>query len=98
MSRVTIAQALRAQMIADGRTRAWAGDPDLMLEAYDAAGGRVEHPLDRIKAVVNAARQSALFKQPGYIRACDSRGRREIRHPYFVLIDQQAKPAGEVQP
>lgn len=81
----TIAAALRAQMLATGETIAWAGDPDLMLSAYEAAGGSIEHPLDRIQAVIAAARRSKLFVQHGYIRACDSSGRREILHPAFKL-------------
>lgn len=81
----TIAAALRAQMLAKGETIAWAGDPDLMLSAYEAAGGSIEHPLDRIQAVIAAARRSRLFVQHGYIRACDSSGRREILHPAFKL-------------
>lgn len=83
----TIADKLREQMLATGRKRAWAGDPDLLLEAYEAAGGRVVHPLDRIKATLDAARRSKLFLHAGYIRACDRTGMREIRHPYFVLAE-----------
>ncbi|MEN9194410.1 MULTISPECIES: hypothetical protein [Xanthomonas] len=89
----TIADKLREQMLATGRKRAWAGDPDLLLEAYEAAGGRVVHPLDRIKATLDAARRSKLFHHAGYIRACDRTGMREIRHPYFVLAEVASSPS-----
>lgn len=84
--KLSIASALRDQMLATKESRAWAGDPDLMLAAYEAAGGTVRHPLDRIQAVIAAARRSKLFAQDGYIRACDSTGRREVLHPVFKLV------------
>ena len=82
---LTIAEALKQTMLEEKAKHAWAGDPDLMLTAYRKSGGRVIHPLDRIAAVISAARKSKLFEQKGYIRACDSSGRREILHPLFVL-------------
>jgi len=87
--KVTIAEALQAQMLAEKAKRAWAGNPDLLLTAYETAGGSVVHPLDRIKAVLGAARRSTLFVQKGYIRACDSSGRREVLHPVFELASAQ---------
>lgn len=84
-ARVTIAQALKNEMIKTQSKCAWAGDPDLLLSAYESLGGSVQHPMDRIVAVIAAARRLRLFKQSGYIRACDSSGRREIRHPVFIL-------------
>lgn len=87
-ARVTIAEALKCEMLRTKEKRAWAGDPDLLLSAYRISGGAVVHPLDRIAAVIAAARKSSLFMQEGYIRACDSSGRREILHPCFKL----AKP------
>lgn len=83
--RVTIAEALKGEMIKAKAKRAWAGDPDLLLSAYAIGGGAVVHPLDRIAAVIAAARRSSLFKQDRYIRACDNSGRREILHPVFIL-------------
>ena len=80
-------------MLEENAKYAWSGDPDLMLTAYSKSGGRIVHPYNRIAAVVSAARNSKLFKQKGYIRACDSSGRREILHPVFVLkqeIDPQS--------
>lgn len=91
-ARLSIAEALKQTMLEEKAKYAWSGDPDLMLTAYGKSGGRVIHPLDKIAAVVSAARKSKLFEQKGYIRACDSSGRREILHPVFVLkhgIDQQ---------
>lgn len=84
-TRVTIAEALKSEMLKENTTVAWAGEPDLLLSAYSLAGGRVTHPLDRIEAVIAAARRSKLFVKDGYIRACDSSGRREILHPCFKL-------------
>ncbi len=84
-ARVTIAEALKSEMIKSKAKRAWAGDPDLLLSAYESSGGSVQHPMDRIGAVIAAARRSSLFKQSGYIRACDCSGRREILHPVFTL-------------
>ena len=84
-TRVTIAEALKSEMVKTMAKRAWAGDPDLLLSAYETSGGSVQHPMDRIVAVISAARRSELFKQIGYIRACDSSGRREILHPCFEL-------------
>lgn len=84
---MTIASRLRQLMIERDIENAWAGNPDLMLEAYQ---GRVRHPMDRIAAVIAAARRSPLvFRQAGYIRACDSTGRREILHPCFVLRERE---------
>lgn len=83
--RVTIAEALKSEMIKTKAKRAWAGNPDLLLSAYEASGGKVVHPMDRVAAVIAAARRSQLFRQAGYIRACDSSGRREILHPCFEL-------------
>lgn len=88
--RLTIAEALKQAMLDQGAKRAWGGDPDLMLAAYSNSGGQIVHPLDKIAAVIAAARRSPLFVQKGYIRACDSSGRREILHPVFIL-----KPASE---
>lgn len=84
-TRLSIAEALKQTMIEEDAKYAWAGDPDLMLTAYRKSEGRVIHPLDRIAAVISAARKSKFFEQKGYIRACDSSGRREILHPVFVL-------------
>lgn len=83
--RLTIAEALKQAMLEENATHAWVGDPDLMLSAYKKSGGSIIHPLNRIAAVVSAARKSKLFEQKGYIRACDNSGRREILHPVFVL-------------
>jgi hypothetical protein len=82
---MTIAEALKAQLLAEDSVTVWAGDPNLLLTAYEATGGRVVHPRDRIVAVLTAARRSKLFKQSGYIRACDFTGRREVLHPVFIL-------------
>ncbi|WP_291519316.1 hypothetical protein [Acidovorax sp.] len=95
-ARVTIAEALKSEMIKTKSKRAWAGDPDLLLSAYEVCGGKVQHPMDRIAAVISAARRSELFKQVGYIRACDSSGRREILHPCFEL--SQSIVAGQATP
>lgn len=89
--KVSIAAALKKKMLETKETRAWAGDPDLLLSAYGLSGGSVEHPLDRIQAVITAARRSKLFEQRGYIRACDSAGRREVLHPVFKLVGAQQK-------
>ena len=91
--RLTIAEALQNEMIKGKAKRAWAGDPDLLLAAYEASGGSVRHPMDRIAAVISAARRSNLFQQGKYIRACDSSGRREILHPCFEL----AQPAPDAE-
>lgn len=80
----TLAECLRDEMLESGTEYAWAGLPDLMLAAYQRSGGVVVHPLNRIKAVVNAADRSILFEKQ-FIRACDSAGRREILHPLFSL-------------
>lgn len=80
---MTIAERLAAEMRRHGTKFAWAGNPDLLLNAYQ---GEVLHPMDRIAAVIAACRRSKLFRQDGYIRACDATGRREILHPCFVLV------------
>lgn len=89
--KISIAIALRDQMLEREAKRAWAGDPNLLLSAYEKTNGKVEHPLNRIKAVIDAARRSKLFVQTGYIRACDTSGRREVRHPVFNLVEQSTK-------
>lgn len=91
----TIAQALKEEMLRTGAEVAWSGDPDLMLAAYQASGGSLEHPLDCIAAVLRAARKSPLFVSDGYIRACDSTGRREILHPCFVIKAETQAQGGE---
>ncbi len=85
MVRKTLADHLKEEMLKQGVSEVWAGDPDLCISAYMRSGGRVSHPLNKIKAVLDAARRSPLFKHDGYIRACDSSGSREIRHPVFAL-------------
>lgn len=85
----SIAEALRAEMLRTGAADVWAGDPDLCLTAYENAGGTLAHPLNRIKATIDAARRSPLFVRSGYIRACDSSGTREILHPCFTLKELQ---------
>lgn len=85
--RQPIAQCLRAVMLERGAKRAWAGDPNLCLDAYQRSGGSRVHPLNRIKSVIDAARRSPDFMQVGYIRACDASGRREIHHPVFALCE-----------
>jgi hypothetical protein len=79
-------------MAAQGARRAWCGDPDLCLSAYARTGGRVVHPLNRIKSVLDAARRSPLFEQRGYIRACDITGKREVLHPQFMLRHNGVEP------
>jgi hypothetical protein len=86
----TLAECLKLQMLKENETQVWAGDPDLCLSAYLRFGGKVKHPLNRIKAVVDAARRSDLFVSDGYIRACDSSGTREIMHPVFKLKAEEA--------
>lgn len=90
-ARVKIAEALKSEMIQTKAKRAWAGNPDLLLSAYETSGGAVQHPMDRIAA----ARRSSLFKNDGYIRACDSSGRREILHPVFTLAQPVVVEATE---
>lgn len=81
----TIAEALREEVLKRGTKLIWAGDPCPLLCAYERTNGRVMHPLDRIKSVIDAARRSKLFVSGGYIRACDSTGQREVLHPAFKL-------------
>lgn len=81
----TLAEHLRDEMLEREARCAWAGDPDLCISAYQRSAGRVQHPLNKIKAVLDAARRSDFFKHDGYIRACDASGTREILHPTFAL-------------
>lgn len=92
---LTIASALKAEMIERNSEVAWAGDPDLCISAYLRTGGKVQHPLNKIRAVIQAARASELFKQDGYIRAMDSAGRREILHPCFIISHETHSPTSE---
>lgn len=81
----TLAEHLRDELLSRSEDSAWAGDPDTCICAYMRSNGRVEHPLNKIKAVLDAARRSDLFFADGYITACDSSGTREIQHPVFKL-------------
>lgn len=81
----TLAEILRDEVVQTKSKRVWSGNPDLCLSAYEKSGGKIIHPVNRIKAVLDAARKSSLFEQAGYIRACDATGRRETKHPVFVL-------------
>lgn len=81
----SIAECLKREMIKQNADCVWAGDPDLCLAAYEHSSGKVVHPLNKIKAVIDAARRSKLFKSDGYIRACDCTGTREILNPCFKL-------------
>jgi len=85
----TIAQSLKNLMLENGVDVVWSGDPDLCIDAYLQAGGKVMHPLNKIRAVIAAARRSELFEQDGYIRACDCNGTREILHPAFKLKESE---------
>lgn len=90
-NKMTLAEALREEMLAGCRS-AWAGNPQPLLDAYENAsskrGVHNNHPENRVRAVLNAARRSKLFKQDGYIRACDRTGNREVLHPVFVLREE----------
>jgi hypothetical protein len=88
---LTIAQALKEEMLNREASIAWAGDADLLITAYMKTKGKVQHPLNRVKAVIDAARKSPLFENDGYIRACDSSGTREVLHPCFKLKKSQGK-------
>jgi hypothetical protein len=92
--RRTIADCIRESMIADKRIIVWrGGDPDRLIEAcMNASTTRNgnEHPLARMDRALAAIKASPLFRQAGYIRACDSRGAREILHPVFVLVERDA--------
>ncbi|MFM0416035.1 hypothetical protein [Paraburkholderia aromaticivorans] len=92
---LSIATALRELMLELEADVAWAGEPDLLLAAYEKFGGRVGHPLDRIQAVIGAARKSSLFVQDGYVRACDSSGKREVLLPAFKLKAASSGDGGE---
>lgn len=81
----TIAECLREIMVEQQADVAWAGEPDLLLAAFAKFGGQVTHPLNRIQAVISAARNSKIFESDGFIRACDSTGRREVLLPVFKL-------------
>lgn len=96
--RITLAEHLRDEMLEKNEELAWAGHPDLCIAAYLRSGGKVRHPLNKIKAVLDAARRSPLFKHDGYIRACDSTGLREILHPVFALRNAKASLPQEAQP
>lgn len=87
----TLAEHLKLEMLKQGADIVWAGDPDLCISAYLRSGGKVEHPLNKIKATLDAARRSDLFVSDGYIRACDSSGTREILHPTFKIKPQEEK-------
>ncbi|ARN69194.1 hypothetical protein AKG60_03060 [Vibrio parahaemolyticus] len=51
------------------------GELDILGEAYARYGGKIEHPLDRNKAVMSAVRRSDKFFLSGYLSAHDSIGR-----------------------
>jgi hypothetical protein len=87
----TLAECLKIELLERNEDIVWAGDPDLCLSAYQRFDGKVEHPLNRIKAVIDAARRSKLFQSDACIRACDSSGTREILHPVFKLKPQEEK-------
>lgn len=86
MARKGMAWHMRRIMIREGIKRMWRGhDADLIAEAYEAAGGTLAHPLNRIDAVMNALARSKLFVCDECVRACDSNGRREILHNLYRL-------------
>ena len=84
-----LADCIEAVLLENGETTIWAGKFGLCGEAYHRFGGKVVHPLNRTRSVIAAARNSPKFQQIGYIRACDSKGTREILHPVFKLKDEQ---------
>ena len=84
----TLAQHLRDEMLARCETEVWAGDPDLCIQAYLRSGGIVRHPLNKIRSIINAARQSHLYEKSGFIRSYDISGRRQVLHPVFRLKDK----------
>jgi len=91
MAKKTLAEHLRDEMLENEAEYVYCGHPDLCISAYERSQGKVEHPLNKIKAVLDAARRSPLFKQDGYIRACDSTGMREVLHPVFALVRDTTK-------
>lgn len=90
----TIAECAKSVILASGQDYIWAGHFGLCGEAYALSGGRVAHPLNRTRAVIQAVRKSPLFYQSGYIRASDTAGRREILHPVFKLHPTPMEPEG----
>ena len=85
---MTLAEHAAAYLKEHGETKVWAGMFGACGEIYFRFGGRVQHPLNRTRAVIDAVRKSKLFYHGGYIRACDTTGRREILHPVFKLKER----------
>lgn len=85
MVKATLAECLRDEMIDRNADEIWSGDPDLCGAAYARFGGKVSHPLNRIKSVIDAARKSSLFEKADFIRAHDSSGMRQVLIPIFKL-------------
>ena len=83
----TLAEYAREVMLERGETHLSMVAFGMLDEIYHRFGGRVVHPLDRQKAVKDAVRRSKMFRHDGYIRCCDTTGRREILHPRFELIE-----------
>lgn len=83
----SIAEHARDVLLEQKLSEICAIEVDACLEAYRRSGGRVSHPYDRIRAVIQAVRESVLFVPDGYIRACDNSGEREINHPNFRLAE-----------
>ena len=82
---VSIAVALKNEMIARQKEFVWGGDADLCISAYMETNGKICDPLKMVKAVIDAASRSNLFEADGYMRANDSSGSRKALHPIFKL-------------
>ncbi|MBB4867405.1 hypothetical protein HNP46_006318 [Pseudomonas nitritireducens] len=87
----TIAEHARDVLLEQNLFEICAIEVDICHEAYRRSGGRVSHPYDRIRAVIQGVRDSELFVPDGYIRACDNSGEREINHPNFRLVEAGAR-------
>jgi len=88
MRKKTIAEIAIEEMRKEGVNYIYGGMHILLDEIYSKFGGKVQHPLRRHKAVLDALRRSKLFKHDGYVRFCDRNGAREILRPRFRIADK----------
>ena len=58
---MTLAEHAVAYLRETGEIKIWAGMFGACGEIYHASGGRVVHPLNRTRAVIQAVRRSKMF-------------------------------------
>lgn len=84
-AKITIIDALIAEMHRTDTEFVWAGETAVLLAAYNNHRGSIRHPAEQIAAVMRAVSRSPLFELETYVTGKDVRMRRNVSHPVYYL-------------